>query len=148
MYFDRPHDLLRIAPQALLAGSVPPWVSDHLRLSRCVVVRRTARAEPRIPVGVRGSRRHQRWAATCQPEWIEAIATPSQLLQCAVSGQRANTSPAFHALETLKDLWKDLSLAWGPGGSVGFELATGVPVVKPESDSISSSMPTGPFRLP
>jgi hypothetical protein len=53
MYFDRPRDLLRIAPQALLAGSVPPWVSDHLRLSRCVVVRRTARAEPRIPVGVR-----------------------------------------------------------------------------------------------
>jgi phosphoribosyl-dephospho-CoA transferase len=70
----------------------------------------------------------------CQSEWIEAIVTPSQLLHCAVSEQRADTAPAFRALETLKDRWKDLSLTWGPGGSVGFELATAIPVVKPESD--------------
>ncbi len=134
MHLCRPHDLLKVDPKGLLAGPAPPWVSDHLRRSPWVVVRRAVGVEPGIPIGVRGSQRHQRWAAACQPNWIETILMPSQLLTRAVSDSRMDTAPPFRALETLKQRWRDLDLAWGPGGSVGFELATDIPVVKPESD--------------
>lgn len=125
----RPHDLLRIATERLVTGPAPEWVSESLRLSPWVVVRRAARDGPGISVGVRGAGRHQRWAAVCQPEWIQGIVTPPELLRR--TGSRA---PAFCALEALRDRWKNLRLPWGPAGSVGFELATAMPVVKPESD--------------
>jgi phosphoribosyl-dephospho-CoA transferase len=37
-------------------------------------------------------------------------------------------------LALLADRWKALDFPWGPGGSVGFELATGHPVASPQSD--------------
>ena len=54
---------------------------------------------------------------------------PPQLLD-HVAGDK----PAFRALHLLKSRWKNQALVWGPGGSVGFELATGIQVVRPESD--------------
>jgi phosphoribosyl-dephospho-CoA transferase len=42
--------------------------------------------------------------------------------------------PALHSLSLLAQRWKALDFPWGPGGSVGFELATGRPVVRPDSD--------------
>ena len=46
----------------------------------------------------------------------------------------ARTIPALRALSLLTQRWKALDSAWGPGGSVGFELATGRHVVTPQSD--------------
>jgi phosphoribosyl-dephospho-CoA transferase len=37
-------------------------------------------------------------------------------------------------LALLADRWNALNFPWGPGGSVGFELATGHPVATPQSD--------------
>ena len=62
------------------------------------------------------------------------VITPPQLLGCMVSAQRGNAIPALRSLQHLKDLWIDLDHAWGPGGSVGFELASGRHVATPESD--------------
>jgi phosphoribosyl-dephospho-CoA transferase len=42
--------------------------------------------------------------------------------------------PALGALEAIAHQWEALEWPWGPTGSVGFELATGVPATRPGSD--------------
>jgi phosphoribosyl-dephospho-CoA transferase len=132
----RTHDLLEIDTRRFIAGlgSAPQWIDEVLRESPFVVARRGRFTEQEIPVGVRGPERNQRWATFCHAKLIKSILTPPQLLRRTVPISRANVIPAFRALNVLKDWWTDLDLPWGPGGSVGFELATGKLVAKPQSD--------------
>jgi phosphoribosyl-dephospho-CoA transferase len=132
----RTHDLLEIDANQLIAAesAAPQWVEESLRKSPFVVVRRGGITDQEIPVGVRGAERNQRWATFCHPRFVKSIVAPPQLLRRTVPISRANVIPAFRALNVLKDRWTDLHLAWGPGGSVGFELATGDLVANPQSD--------------
>jgi len=132
----RTHDLLEIDASHLLSGHAPApeWVEDDLLRSPFVVVRRGLATKQAIPVGVRGAQRNQRWATLCHPKSVRNILTPSQLLTRAIPISRANAIPALRALYLLKERWMESVLPWGPGGSVGFELATGRHAVKPESD--------------
>jgi phosphoribosyl-dephospho-CoA transferase len=130
------HDLLEIDAKQLISAdaTLPEWVEEHLIATPFVVVRRGPITSQRIPIGVRGAERNQRWAAFCHPAWVETIHTPPQLLTRTIPTFRADAAPALRALHLLKDRWMVLDHPWGPGGSVGFELATGRHVVKPESD--------------
>jgi len=132
----RTHDLLEIDANAFISANAPApeWVEEVLRTKPFVVVRRGRATEQEIPIGVRGAERSQRWAAFCHPTWLKSILTPPQLLTRMVPTLRADAAPALRALQVLKDRWMDLDHPWGPGGSAGFELATGWHVVKPESD--------------
>jgi phosphoribosyl-dephospho-CoA transferase len=132
----RAHDLLEIDAEQLICvdASAPKWVEEGLRKNPFVVVRRGLATEQRIPIGVRGAERNQRWAAFCYPTLVKSIITPSQLLRCTVPTSRGNAIPSLRALALLKDRWRDLDRPWGPGGSVGFELATGNHVAKLGSD--------------
>lgn len=132
----RTHDLLEIDTRRFIAGlaSAPQWIEEVLRQSPFVVVRRGRVTEQEIPVGVRGPERSQRWAAFCHPKVVKSILNPQQLLGRTIPTSRADAIPALRALNLLKDRWVDFVLPWGPGGSVGFELATGNYVAKPESD--------------
>jgi phosphoribosyl-dephospho-CoA transferase len=132
----RTHDLLEIDANVFIAGnaSAPGWVEEALRKTPFVVVRRERTTDQKIPIGVRGAERNQRWAAFCHPTWLKSILTPPQLLTGTIQALRVDAAPALRALQVLKDRWMDLDHPWGPGGSVGFELATGRHVVKPESD--------------
>jgi phosphoribosyl-dephospho-CoA transferase len=65
---------------------------------------------------------------------VKNILTPSQLLTRAIPISRANAIPALRALDLLRERWMESILPWGPAGSVGFELASGRHVAKPESD--------------
>jgi phosphoribosyl-dephospho-CoA transferase len=131
----RTHDLLAIDANVFIAGnaSAPGWVEEALRKTPFVVVRRGRTAAQEIPIGVRGAERNQRWPAFCHPT-LKSILTPPQLLTGTIPASRLDAAPALRALQILKDRWMDLDHPWGPGGSVGFELATGRHVVKPESD--------------
>ena len=135
-HFVRTHDLLEIDAKQLISSqaSPPHWVEEDLPKSPFVVVRRGLITGQDIPIGVRGTERNQRWAAFCHPKLVKGILTPSQLLSRTIPTLRADAIPALRALNLLKDRWKDLVLPWGPGGSVGFELASGSHVAKPESD--------------
>jgi phosphoribosyl-dephospho-CoA transferase len=113
--------------------SVPEWVEENLRQTPFVVVRRGAATGEKIPIGVRGAERNQRWATFCHSKLVKSILTPPQLLVLLLA-TRSNVAPALRALHLLKERWMDLDHPWGPGGSVGFELATGREVVNPESD--------------
>jgi phosphoribosyl-dephospho-CoA transferase len=132
----RTHDLLEIDANQFIAAhaSAPQWVEESLRESPFVVVRRGLAIKWEIPVGIRGAVRNQRWASSCRRGIVKSVLTPSQLRGRAVPISRADVMPAFRAFTILKYRWKDLDLPWGPGGSVGFEFATGRHAVKPESD--------------
>ena len=132
----RTHDLLEVDSERFLSlhASVPEWAAEGLRRVPFLVVRRGLALERSIPVGVRGPERNQRWAAFCEPGLVKSITTPPQLLKRSLPAFRADSLPAFGALSLLKDRWTDFDRPWGPGGSVGFELATGNHVAKPESD--------------
>jgi phosphoribosyl-dephospho-CoA transferase len=130
------HDLLEIDANQLIAAqaAAPQWVKESLRKSPFVVVRRDRTTGEQIPVGVRGAERNQRWATFCHSKFVKSILAPPQLLRRTVPISRANVIAAFRAFTILKDRWRDFNRPWGPGGSVGFELATNTHVAKPESD--------------
>ena len=131
----RTHYLLEIDPNQFMTyqTSVPEWVEESLRQSPFVVVRRGAAIDEKIPIGVRGAERNQRWPAFCHAKLVKRILTPPQLLDL-LPPARLSVVPALRSLHLLKERWMDLDHPWGPGGSVGFELATGKEVVNPESD--------------
>ena len=135
----RSHYLLEVDPKGLIGDalkhtSVPGWGEGHLRTSPFVVVRSGLAPVDNIPIGVRGTDRNQRWPALCHPKWVKRVIAPPQLVGRGVPTSRADAIPALRSLPLLETRWMDLDRPWGPGGSVGFELATGSYVAKPESD--------------
>jgi phosphoribosyl-dephospho-CoA transferase len=146
----RTHDLLEIDAQqfCLVQESLPRWVEEELRRTPFVVVRRGVEVDAGIPVGIRGATRIERWAAFCDPKLAKRVITPPQLLGRTVPAFRVDAVPAFRSLRILEDRWSAIPYPWGPGGSVGFELATGSQVARPASDLdvviyINSRMTTG-----
>jgi phosphoribosyl-dephospho-CoA transferase len=132
----RTHDLLEIDANQFIAAQAagPKWVEESLRRSPFVVVRRGRVTDQEIPVGVRGPERNQRWATFCHPKLVRSILTPPHLLAGNIPIARAKAIPALRAFDLLKDRWLRLGRPWGPGGSVGFELATGNLVANEQSD--------------
>jgi phosphoribosyl-dephospho-CoA transferase len=121
------HDLLQLDPDPLLQACIdaPNWA--RLALASCpwVVVRRAQAPTGQIAVGVRGSSRSERWGCFVSTELIIRVVSPAELLAVARSSAPGLRTPPFNALPWLIERWCDLTLPWGPTGSVGFELATG-----------------------
>ena len=132
----RIHDLLEIDAQSLLNAnsSAPAWVAESLPAAPFVVVRRGLAPAGDIAIGVRGGARNQRWAGSCAESWVRRVITPMQLH--APTLPRSLAIPALRSLVFLShhEIWQTLPHQWGPGGSVGFELATGRPTATPQSD--------------
>jgi phosphoribosyl-dephospho-CoA transferase len=85
---------------------------------------------------MRGRTRSERFAALLAPEAVAARVTPEDL--AAARGwrhmTRALSVPPLRVLDAVDELFSSLSFAWGPTGSAGFELATGVPTAGAASD--------------
>lgn len=134
------HDLLEIDVESFLRGvatsgdSLPDWASEHVRPALYGVVRRGEMRERGVPIGVRGVQRNERWATYCSLDAVRDVIPPSRLLECAADASRVRELAAFRTLEVLRGRWCDLDSDWGPGGSVGFEFATGRRVVHAGSD--------------
>jgi phosphoribosyl-dephospho-CoA transferase len=133
VYNPQVHDLLQINHASLGLGNVaePSWVRQTILDCPWVVVRRSQPAFGHIAVGVRGDRRGDRWAASCEKSLVRDIVRPEQLLLLDSDARRR---PALRALWEMRERWADLPLPWGPGGSVGFELASGRKVTTEMSD--------------
>ena len=134
----RPLDMLRLSSGVGLryAESAPTWVPTSLARAPWVVVRRARGPAGLIPVGVRGSTRAERFAALLAPEAVAARVTPEDLIAERVWHHmpRARRMGPIRVLDAVDVLFSSLGLVWGPTGSVGFELATGVAVVGNASD--------------
>jgi phosphoribosyl-dephospho-CoA transferase len=132
------HDLLRLRdPVGLMSrGPVPAWVNDALSRAPWVVVRRAPLEGAFIPIGVRGQSRGERFAAFTDSSSVVESVSPEELAltkawQTAV---RREALPAISALPLVHAILQTSALRWGPVGSVGFELASGLPVAHPTSD--------------
>jgi phosphoribosyl-dephospho-CoA transferase len=126
----KPHDLLRLAPAAIAApafADAPEWVARSLRRAQYVVVRRAPRLNGAMAVGVRGQARHERFGTWLDEAYVDQVVSPEELRDAGRSAL-----PAFELLRKVAPLCD--GYAWGPTGSVGFELASGVATVTPASD--------------
>jgi phosphoribosyl-dephospho-CoA transferase len=134
------HSLLRLnRADALEWESDPPeWAPTTLRRAPFVVVRRPLPRSEGLPVGVRGGARWQRAAAWVPVGAVQECITPQMLAAQHAWRQRRDfaITPAVAALEEVAAIFDGQGMAgrWGPGGSVGFELASGVPSTRPDSD--------------
>jgi phosphoribosyl-dephospho-CoA transferase len=141
------HDLIRLRdPMVVRAdGPVPAWVQPALLRAPWVVVRRGLFEGGRLSVGVRGTTRSQRFAAWLalgdiaeqrSPEelWDGAENRPTPGLASAPGQTRTEAVPALAALARVAPMLVRHGYRWGPGGSVGFELATAVATATASSD--------------
>jgi phosphoribosyl-dephospho-CoA transferase len=130
------HDLVEIEPDSLAPSdeSAPVWVRDALASCPWAAVRRAHALDGLIPVGIRGTRRYERWGTDCLKEGIREIVTPESLLDRFRSSTPIPRTPALMALCELVDRLSGRVLRWGPFGSAAFELATGQQVTTEASD--------------
>jgi phosphoribosyl-dephospho-CoA transferase len=135
-----PHDLLQISGKADLIciehQQCPLWVTDSLKRAPFVVVRRSDPVDRVIPIGIRGLLRSQRFAAYLRPESVHKRIAPEQLtrLRKSVSRNRDRTLPALKAWVEIERELSNFSLVFGPTGSVGVELVTGLSTTTAHSD--------------
>jgi phosphoribosyl-dephospho-CoA transferase len=131
------HALLRIsgADSVLWTDPPPAWALGALARAPWVVVRRACGAGL-IPVGVRGALRAQRLAAWLHPGQVLESVTPTDLAQrrAWLKSERRGLVPALAALDAVDAVLRARGIGWGPCGSVGFELASGIPTASPASD--------------
>jgi len=135
----RPHDLLWVTdPMALQCDvSLPRWAQSALRKDTPLVVRRDVAASPNlVPVGLRGKNRSERLGGWVSRDCIVRRVGPEDLRSDGVRRSRPSLAhlPALRALAKLAPALEAIGLAWGPTGSVGYALATGLPVLRAESD--------------
>ncbi len=132
------HDLIRLRePIALTADTpVPLWVQRALRRTPWVVVRRGHVRDGMMPVGVRGMNREQRFAAFLAVSEVAARLSPEDLAASplVIGRERVAAVPALAALARVAIVLACQGRRWGPGGSIGFEIATGVAAATPASD--------------
>jgi phosphoribosyl-dephospho-CoA transferase len=134
----KPHDLLRVKDitQLITISTEPEWVKEELTLAPYVVVRRAPIENGKIPVGIRGKSRDQRFAAFLKWNAVAEHVAPEQF----VSQKAWKKSPRYHQIHALRvldlvdEIFLSYQLSWGPTGSVGFELASGMPTVTAKSD--------------
>jgi phosphoribosyl-dephospho-CoA transferase len=134
----RVNDLLRVNSVKNLNGdfSHASWVLEAVARAPYAVVRRAPLINCFIPVGIRGSDRSQRMAASVLWDHVEEVITPEQLVKSRLwrNNEHIRETSMFHALERIESILKPYGILWGPVGSVGFELACNVPVVTKTSD--------------
>src|ERR1700728_2290374 len=140
---DRPpavHALLRVSDLDALVWEArrPDWARTQLQHAPWVVVRRSAHRSGLWPVGVRGALRAQRCAAWLPDRAVDDRVTP-QLLASRRAWRQHWGNEAHPPIVVLEEVALILAAhghdgRWGPCGSVGFELATGLPCTTRDSD--------------
>ncbi|WP_176227866.1 malonate decarboxylase holo-ACP synthase [Cedecea sp. NFIX57] len=129
----RPHDLLWLTDREALEGVSEEWVTSQWRPALPVVVRRDVEREGRVPVGVRGMRRDQRAAGWVHPASVKRVVSPETLSsrELLLNSAFVSMPPVQAAIQLASRPW---TWCWGITGSVGYALATEVPVMHAASD--------------
>jgi phosphoribosyl-dephospho-CoA transferase len=134
------HALLRVTDLDALVWDPcrPDWAPAALTRAPWAVVRRPAPRLGQWPVGVRGGLRSQRGAAWLPGRAVQECITPQMLAAKRTWRHHPSiaATPAGAALDEAAAILAVHGHAgrWGPGGSVGFELASGVPSTTSGSD--------------
>jgi phosphoribosyl-dephospho-CoA transferase len=129
------HDLILLRTESAVTSAEGKRACPYLNPNQrpWVVVRRGRISDGLIPVGMRGAQRHERCAGFTRLSEVLETRRPDQLrLLLAEDSRRA--LQAFRTLSYLESHLVGLDMSWGPGGSVGYELASGIPAVRADSD--------------
>lgn len=134
-----PHDLLWVTCRKALVthDALPDWACTGRLAHAPVVVRREQVGDlALLPVGLRGETRSQRFSAYVQRDDVMRAITPETLVRNVAWQSRLTLQqfPAVIALNELAPFLDSSGLHWGPTGSIGFTLATGLTVLHPDSD--------------
>jgi phosphoribosyl-dephospho-CoA transferase len=129
------HDLILLRTESAVISTQGDPACPYLNPNRrpWVVVRRGRISDGLIPVGVRGMQRHERWAGFASLSEVLETRRPDQLRLLLAEDSRRGLQ-AFQTLSYLESQLVGLNMSWGPGGSVGYELASGIPAVHDGSD--------------
>ena len=123
------HDLIRVDPRvASRWPDAEAWVAQSLQRAQWVVERRD-RAHPAVAIGVRGTRRSERFAACIALADVCGWSSPFHCARGAVRNDRL-----AGALESLMEFALPWKLRIAPIGSYGFELASGTRATHEASD--------------
>jgi len=132
------HDLLRIRDGCDIIGnfSQPEWVNEALKRAPFMVVRRAPFLNNEVPIGIRGELRNERYGGLLLQSNITNIISPKEIVANKLwrNTPRLSQLQVFSALDFVDKIFKDHGLPWGPTGSVGFELTSGIPTAKSTSD--------------
>ena len=129
----RPHDLLWPSRQAGLfsaTGTLPDWVNAEWP----VVLRRAPCNGLLLPVGVRGAGRSRRHAAFLLSGSVARCVTPESLIDAWQFHPALCSFACVATLQSISASLNHLGLPWGPTGSTGFALATGIAELRDDSD--------------
>ncbi|MDO8047148.1 malonate decarboxylase holo-ACP synthase [Janthinobacterium sp. SUN211] len=129
----RAHDLLWVSGLPDDA-SLPAWADAAWLQAAPLVVRRASTAPGRIPVGLRGRLRSERHACEVESSAVLRRVTPEALARLAHTPPSGFDCTALDALRLVAPLLDATGWAWGPTGGVGFALASGLPVLRADSD--------------
>lgn len=130
----QPHDLLRLRRLPSFDGE-PAWVRAAFAAAPFAVVRRAQTAFGVVAIGVRGNGRAQRYGTWAEAADVEAAIAPEDLAVSLRADPERRALPAFALYAALRHEVRCLdAFSWGPTGSVGFELVSGVPIVTATSD--------------
>lgn len=134
----RVHDFVWITKNPVFRPlDAPAWVAEVLAKSRVVVVRRAAAPPGWLSVGIRGPARHQRHSCFLRRDGVESYQSPEFLAASKSSKAFSHSSrglPVWNALKLVSDCVTKRKFIWGPIGSVGYGLATGMDVLTDISD--------------
>lgn len=134
MHGYRAHDLLWLDAMPAFAA-LPAWATPDWLRQAPLVVRRAASAPGRLPVGMRGPLRSERHACEIDVAQVLRRVTPEMLsARVAAMPPGATQYAALAALRMVAPLLDATGWAWGPAGGVGFALASGLPVLRADSD--------------
>ncbi|MCI1890868.1 MAG: malonate decarboxylase holo-ACP synthase [Schleiferilactobacillus harbinensis] len=136
-----PHTLIKVGDLADLkpvdpSRPMPDWALTMLQQAPYVIVRRGPQ-EKMLPVGIRGFQKSQRFPAVLPMDRVtpDQLITPQQVIARQLLRQLAPNRlalPAFQALQHATTVLRDYH--WGVGGSLQFELVTGLPMANENSD--------------
>ncbi|MDC4185202.1 malonate decarboxylase holo-ACP synthase [Loigolactobacillus coryniformis] len=129
-----PHTLLKLktVTDLIFTGDLPEWVTDMLAQAPYVIVRR-GQQDTQIPIGIRGYQKNQRFAAWLPLGAWQQVITPQAALKYLP--QLAATRQTLAAFQTLRQITPLLAdYQWGVGGSLQYELVTGLPMARAASD--------------
>jgi phosphoribosyl-dephospho-CoA transferase len=146
----RVNDLLKINVVNDLIGDFKDisWVDKAVKRAPFVVVRRAPLIDDRVPVGIRGENRSQRLAAEVLYNNITEVIRPENLAYGKLwrTNSHISRTEMLKTLEAVDSIFNSYNIIWGPTGSVGFELASGIETITETSDL--DIIARGPKTLP
>lgn len=115
--------------QVQFIGEVPDWVLHQQPCQHYAVVRRMKTPENLVPIGLRGTKRNERYGAFLPKEAIVKHIRPFELGSAIEPAHRL-----YETFQMIDPIFTSFGVRWGPTGSVGFELATKIAVTTRSSD--------------